>query len=354
MNSGNQTPLHVAAAVGFLPGVTRLLELGADVDVQDDMERAPLHWACLHGHTDVATMLLTCQANFNSCDSKGASPLHLAIQGGQWGCVQLLVSKGASPDGEDDRKKTGFHFGVPFPDLLEYFVDECGATVHLDAEDDAGRTPLIDATIGRHDQSARYLVIKGADLQHKDRQGKTALDYADEYMRKVLKDAEEERRRMNDVKLQKHYVKVVQAFNKKPKEGVKLLLATKQLEATTPADVARFLHNARGLNKVKVGELLGERDEYNMEILEEFVKYLDFAGLEFDAALRLFLSKFILPGEAQKIDRIMERLANRFCRDNPNIFPHEDMAYMLGFRFEFVFFSFFHFNKLIFFFFFFF
>jgi hypothetical protein len=40
--------------------------------------------------------------------------------------------------------------------------------------------------------------------------------------------------------------------------------------------------------------------------LGEFVDMMDFSGMEFDVALRLFLSRLRLPGEAQKIDRMME------------------------------------------------
>lgn len=42
-------------------------------------------------------------------------------------------------------------------------------------------------------------------------------------------------------------------------------------------------------------------------MLDAFVNSLEFVGLDFDVALRRFLLKFRLPGEAQKIDRIMER-----------------------------------------------
>ena len=36
-------------------------------------------------------------------------------------------------------------------------------------------------------------------------------------------------------------------------------------------------------------------------------------------------------GEAQKIDRIMEKFAERFCRDNPGAFASADAAYILAF-----------------------
>jgi hypothetical protein len=42
-------------------------------------------------------------------------------------------------------------------------------------------------------------------------------------------------------------------------------------------------------------------------------------------------SGFRLPGEAQKIDRIMEKFAEKFCKNNPNIFASADVAYVLAY-----------------------
>lgn len=42
-----------------------------------------------------------------------------------------------------------------------------------------------------------------------------------------------------------------------------------------------------------------------------YVDSFDFAGLGIVQALRMLLNKFRLPGEAQKIDRIMEKFASR-------------------------------------------
>lgn len=43
------------------------------------------------------------------------------------------------------------------------------------------------------------------------------------------------------------------------------------------------------------------------------------------------LSHFRLPGEAQKIDRIMSAFAGHFTRHNPNVFSSADTAYILAF-----------------------
>lgn len=54
------------------------------------------------------------------------------------------------------------------------------------------------------------------------------------------------------------------------------------------------------------------REDENIAIMHAFVDQLDFTGLTFTDALRMFLQSFRLPGEAQKIDRYMLKFAARF------------------------------------------
>merc|ERR550539_1527996 len=62
-----------------------------------------------------------------------------------------------------------------------------------------------------------------------------------------------------------------------------------------------------------------------------FIDAQEFGDLTFDIALRKLCSTFRLPGEAQKIDRIMERFASRYCIQNPGVFPTADIAYTLAY-----------------------
>ena len=50
-------------------------------------------------------------------------------------------------------------------------------------------------------------------------------------------------------------------------------------------------------------------------------------------SLRLFLTGFRLPGEAQKIDRLMEKFAQRYCEGHPQngVFASADAAYVLAY-----------------------
>ena len=88
-------------------------------------------------------------------------------------------------------------------------------------------------------------------------------------------------------------------------------------------------HNS--LDPIAIGELLGSNDVDSLRVMKEFTDLFDFAGVSFDDALRTFVSPFRVPGEAQKIDRLMERFALRFCECNPEAFGDTDQAYVLAF-----------------------
>lgn len=122
----------------------------------------------------------------------------------------------------------------------------------------------------------------------------------------------------------------VELFNKKPKKGV-ALLQKERLLGDDPAQVALFLRSTPDLDKTQIGELLGSPDEGDLRIMHAYVDALDFPGQELDEAIRAFLLGFRLPGEAQKIDRLMEKFAERFCRANPGAFKNADTAYVLSY-----------------------
>jgi len=119
-------------------------------------------------------------------------------------------------------------------------------------------------------------------------------------------------------------------FNKKPKKGIAFLQA-QGLLGETPEDVARFLAGTRGLDKTLIGDYIGEREDFNLKVMHSFVDALDFTELEFDSAIRKFLAGFRLPGEAQKIDRLMEKFAERYVSCNQDAFKSADVAYILAY-----------------------
>ncbi len=72
---------------------------------------------------------------------------------------------------------------------------------------------------------------------------------------------------------------------------------------------------------------------YCKSIMYAYIDQMNFTDMDFVGALRYLLSDFRLPGESQKIDRIMEKFAGRFCENNlkMDIFASADAAYVLAY-----------------------
>ncbi|XP_044492662.1 brefeldin A-inhibited guanine nucleotide-exchange protein 2-like isoform X2 [Mangifera indica] len=122
----------------------------------------------------------------------------------------------------------------------------------------------------------------------------------------------------------------ISLFNRKPKKGIEFLINANKV-GNSPEEIAAFLKNASDLNKTLIGDYLGEREELSLKVMHAYVDSFEFQGMEFDEAIRAFLQGFRLPGEAQKIDRIMEKFAERYCKCNPKAFISADTAYVLAY-----------------------
>ena len=143
-------------------------------------------------------------------------------------------------------------------------------------------------------------------------------------------DADSEANKFHQMKARKASVEAaVAGFNARPK--LPSLESCPDLKTDDPTQVASFLLTAKGLDKTAIGELLGGFDDDEVAVMRAFVESHDFAQDDFDVALRRFMSSFRLPGEAQKIDRLMEAFAARYCACNPDVFKDPDAAYVLAF-----------------------
>lgn len=95
---------------------------------------------------------------------------------------------------------------------------------------------------------------------------------------------------------------------------------------------AGFLHSESSrLDKTAMGEFLGDLDKIGL--MHSYVDLMNYSKMDFLKALRYFLEGFRLPGEAQKIDRLMEKFASRYCECNPKqeLFASADTAYVLAY-----------------------
>ena len=106
-------------------------------------------------------------------------------------------------------------------------------------------------------------------------------------------------------------------FTEKPSRGISFMLDKGILASPlSSSNVSRFLRMCPSLPKDIVGSFLGElgKDDpkeavdgkvFHAEVLASYVRSFKFNGQSLLSCIRIFLSAFRLPGEAQQIDRII-------------------------------------------------
>ncbi|HTX92991.1 MAG TPA: ankyrin repeat domain-containing protein [Anaerolineales bacterium] len=86
------TPLHSAVSGGYIDIAYRLLEAGADPNVQQVDGLTPLHYAAQNGQVDMIRILLEYGANLPVQDKNGKTALDLATEKGHKMAAMLLRS----------------------------------------------------------------------------------------------------------------------------------------------------------------------------------------------------------------------------------------------------------------------
>ncbi|KAI8905997.1 hypothetical protein EDD86DRAFT_248931 [Gorgonomyces haynaldii] len=106
-------------------------------------------------------------------------------------------------------------------------------------------------------------------------------------------------------------------FNASSKKGIAYFQGLEN--PLTPAATASFLFHTSNLSKKIIGEYLAKPN--HVDVLQVFASLYDFTGRRIDEAMRLFLEKFRIPGEAQQIDRIMSAFSETYyktVKDDPD------------------------------------
>ncbi|PIE90043.1 MAG: hypothetical protein CR997_07920 [Acidobacteria bacterium] len=171
--------MQLAAKKGDLELVTTLFENGVDIDAKNpNTGYTPVLLATLRGHRECVQKLLELGADINVQDSRGNSLLHISISRNNEEITRLLLDKKIDIGLKDDRGNAPIHKAILVGNrriskmLLAY-------PSTLNQRGNLERTPLILATVQQRAYLINLLLNKGADIDAKDEMGNTAWDYAD-------------------------------------------------------------------------------------------------------------------------------------------------------------------------------
>lgn len=121
-------------------------------------------------------------------------------------------------------------------------------------------------------------------------------------------------------------------YNRSEKKGMDFLNICRLVPSPLDAkSIAYFFRYTPKLAKNKMGDYMGDPNEFNIKVLKEFIQTFDFDGVILDTALRTFLETFRLPGESQKIQRILEAFSERFYEQQKKceFFKSKDVVFIL-------------------------
>ncbi len=176
---GNRNLLHDAANSGNLDLVKKLLSMGFDINSKTTYNKTPLHDAVYSGNYQLVQYLVNNGANIHTeGDYAKWQPIHIAAFYGYTKIVKLFLDKGVKVDVVD---------GYGYTPLIRAVKSTSTKTVELLLSHGAdinktitsnNRSALIEALVNKSKSIALYLINKGANINHQDNYGYTALYFA--------------------------------------------------------------------------------------------------------------------------------------------------------------------------------
>jgi ankyrin repeat protein len=181
--SGGTTALMMAAPDA--EKMKLLIDRGANVNARSETKYTALMVAAQYGTHSTPAIRLLLAHGAEASQSQGkplfnADPLFLAAYGGNAEVLPDLLKAGASLNGEMTLIGTSNSDAISGA-VRHGYLDVADTLVKLGApvdRTDKRITPLVKAVLGDQVEMARFLIAKGADVNHVDGNGMTPLLYA--------------------------------------------------------------------------------------------------------------------------------------------------------------------------------
>ena len=167
------TALHYAASSGEVNTARVLLDAGCETDAKGRFASTPLIEASQAGHGPMIALLFSRGADVNAVHTREKlSALYEAAHKGHTRAVGALLQAKADAKRKTGEGSTTLHASVAHAAVLEQLLD---AGVPPDLTDGRGRTSLHEAAQEAHEESARLLITRGANVSARDARKQTPL-----------------------------------------------------------------------------------------------------------------------------------------------------------------------------------
>ena len=174
-NKLSVTPLILAISLQRLDCIQTLIDIGVDVNKQDQMENTPLHIACIDGKPKIVKMLLENEKlNINMLNCFHECPIIAACTGNNTECVKLLLEYNSYPHRRDNKGNSAIHIACEYGniEIIKLLLDR---GVSINCQNSHGKTPLYVACMEKHAKCLLFLINAGADVNIPDSDGRTPL-----------------------------------------------------------------------------------------------------------------------------------------------------------------------------------
>lgn len=155
--------------------IQELLSQGAQVNSSDIDGESPLHIAAIIGYDERVQLLLEKGASIKGVNNNGETALHIVVQTDHVSTLKkLLATPGIMINSKDKSGNTCLHLAAYLgnQEMLDKLFQ---SNITSESVNIQGETPLFSAVYGVNLSSVEFLLSKGAKVNHQNFNGTTAL-----------------------------------------------------------------------------------------------------------------------------------------------------------------------------------
>ncbi len=173
-DTGEATPLSMAASNGHAETVRMLIDAKADVKAADTNGYSPLYLSAQNGHAGALSWLLGANADVNATYKYGITPLYISARNGHLETMMALINAQADVNAANEDGYTPLYLAAKFafPKAVKALLQ---ANADVDATSPVGWTALWGAVESGDTECMQLLIQAGSDVMLTDSAGETVL-----------------------------------------------------------------------------------------------------------------------------------------------------------------------------------